>query len=61
MKVWHYLFEDGDSGERFFVEASTMTEAVDIIDSGTDFDSEDCDFVEKMAPEESEWYPYDVY
>ena len=61
MKVWHFLFEDQESGEMFFVEAKTKAEAKRIIFNATTFSVEMCKYIDKMTPEESENYPFDVY
>lgn len=53
----HYLFHDAETGEFFFVEADSKSEARKIA----------LEIFERpklyavMSVDESEWYPYDVY
>lgn len=53
----HYLFQDMETGEYFFVEADSKTEARKI---ALEFFKEPKLYA-IMSVDESEWYSYDVY
>lgn len=56
----NYLYEDYESGERFFVQCDTPEEAVEIIlDNG--FNLPDIEFLGEFTDAEAEWYGYDTY
>lgn len=56
----NYLFEDLETGERFFIQCETFeeahTEALDICTT-----PEDCEYLGEFTDYEAEWYGYDTY
>ena len=47
--LWNYLFEDGETGERFFVQCASYKEALRIlVENGFD----DCEYIDKFSDED---------
>ena len=56
----NYLFEDFDSGERFFVQCDSYGEALKILAENDIFASQ-CQYLGEFTDEEAECYGYDTY
>ena len=56
----NYLFIDNESGEQFFVECETLTEAWDIVRENFGEDS-DIGYIEVYSVEEADILGYDTY
>lgn len=57
--IKHYMFMDYETGEEFFVEAESKIEAKEKLKYW--FNPYTCKYRGEFTPEESEYYPYDVY
>ncbi len=56
----NYLFEDLETGERFFVQCDSYGEAIKIL-TENDFSIAECRYLGDFSDEEAEWYGYDTY
>jgi len=56
----NYLFEDLESGERFFVQCDSYGEALKILVEN-DFKVSECHYLGVFSDEEAEWCGYDTY
>lgn len=56
----NYLFEDFNSGERFFVQCDSYSEAIKILTENDIFATQ-CWFLGTFTDEEAECYGYDTY
>lgn len=53
----NYLFQDEETGEKFFVQADSLKEAEEIA-----FDNFDEPvYIDHFTDEEAEWFGYDTY
>lgn len=53
----NYLFQDEETGEKFFVQAENFKEALEIA-----FDNfDDPTYIDEFTDEEAEWFGYDTY
>lgn len=59
-KMRNYLFEDFESGERFFVQCATYGEALEIL-SDNGFSIADCEYIDEFSDAEAELFGYDTY
>ena len=56
----NYLFEDLETGERFFVQCDSYGEALQIL-LANGFWLHDCRYLGDFSDEEAEWCGYDTY
>lgn len=56
----NFLFEDFESGERFFVQAESYGEALKLL-VDNDFSPSNCQYIGDYSDEEAEWFGYDTY
>ena len=58
--MWDFMFIDNDSGEEFFVECDTLSEAWDIVNREFGPDNE-CEYEGRFTIQEAEWMGLDTY
>ena len=58
--LWDFLFEDKESGEQFFVETTSLSQA-EVILQMSGFEEEEYEFLGKYTVEEAEILGYDTY
>ena len=56
----NFLFEDFESGERFFVQAESYGDALETL-MENDFSPADCQHIDHFTDEEAELFGYDTY
>lgn len=56
----NFLFEDNNTGERFFVQCDSYAEALQIL-LNNGFWLHDCQYIGVFTDEEAEWAGYDTY
>lgn len=56
----NFLFEDFESGERFFVQAESYGDALEILIEN-DFSPANCRYIDNFTDEEAELFGYDTY
>jgi hypothetical protein len=56
----NFLFEDFESGERFFVQADSYGDALEIL-MENDFSPANCQYIDNFTDEEAELFGYDTY
>ena len=56
----NFLFEDSNTGERFFVQCNSYAEALQIL-LNNGFWLHDCRYIGVFTDEEAEWAGYDTY
>ena len=55
-----YLFIDNESGEQFFVECESLTEAWDVVNREFGPENE-CEYIDEYTVEEAEILGYDTF
>lgn len=58
--MWDFLFEDVETGERFFVETTSLTKAKVILEM-SGFEEGQYEYCGKYTVEEAEMLGYDTY
>ena len=56
----NFLFEEFESGERFFVQADSYGDALEILIEN-DFSPANCQYIDNFTDEEAELFGYDTY